>query len=425
MKTDKISPVLTSSLQEEIMKPPEAVEKILILKERGWGQRRIAHELGMNRKTVKSYIRKNKWIPYQKSVRPKKLEKLSGWLEEQFHQHKGNAAVIKQELMRQHKISAGLRTIQYAVKPFRQALFAEAKATIRFETLPGKQLQIDFGSMSLEIAGVRQRVYLFAATLGYSRRQYVQAFLHERQSAWFRGMEGAFQHFGGLTEEILLDNAKALVSFHNPMTKEIVFNERLNAFARYWKFKPKACAPYRARTKGKDERTVGYIKHNCIAGRTFTSWQELEEHLSWWMHEIADKRIHGTTGERSIDRFSNRELQVLQLLNGRSPFCQIRECQRVVHTDACIEVDTNFYSVPWHLIKQQVTVQLIEEEIKILYGSEEVARHSLCRGQRERMIKAEHLEGIIGTNRLKREPVILPDLLRPLAEYEAIIGGGW
>jgi transposase len=96
--------------------------------------------------------------------------------------------------------------------------------------------------------------FLFVATLGYSRRIYVQAFRHERQWAWFSGMEGAFRHFGGLPEEVLFDNAKALVDRHDRATREVIFNQRLHAFARYWGFRPHACAPYRARTKGKDER---------------------------------------------------------------------------------------------------------------------------------------------------------------------------
>ena len=92
------------------------------------------------------------------------------------------------------------------------------------------------------------RVHLFVATLGYSRRCFVRAFRHERQSAWFDGIEAAFRHFGGAPEEVLLDNARALVEQHDAATREVRFNPRLHAFARYWGFRPRACAPYRART---------------------------------------------------------------------------------------------------------------------------------------------------------------------------------
>jgi len=106
------------------------------------------------------------------------------------------------------------------------------------------------------IGGDRVRVYLFVATLGYSRRSWVQAFRHERQSSWLDGLEGAFAAFGGVPREVLVDNARALVDHHDAVTREVRFNERFVAFARYWNFKPRACAPYRARTKGKDERAA-------------------------------------------------------------------------------------------------------------------------------------------------------------------------
>ena len=289
MEPNKISAVLTGDSKER-METPNIVEKILYLSSEGWGKRRIAKELGVSINTIKRYRRQGKWLPYSIPKRIKRLEALDIWLEEMFHLHKGNADVIRQELVRQHNIQVNLRTIERAVKPFRQKAFASAKATVRFETPPGKQMQIDFGSITIKIAGVPKKIYFFVAILGFSRRQYIQAFIHERQSAWFEGLEGAFNHFGGIPTEVLLDNPKPLVISHNPLTREIVFNERLHAFAAYWKFKPKACAPYRARTKGKSENTVKYFKYNGIAGREFSSWEDLGEHINWWIKDISDLR---------------------------------------------------------------------------------------------------------------------------------------
>jgi transposase len=402
------------------MQSPEIVDKILYLASVGWGKRRIAKELGTTPKTVRRYLKLKGWQPYQRPSN-KKLKELEEWLGNAFKTHKGNAAVVHQELVRQHNISVHPRTVQRAVKSFRQKLRAEAIATVRFETPPGKQMQIDFGSMKVNIGGSAIRVYLFAATLGYSRKQYVCAFTHERQSAWFEGIERAFQHFGGIPEQILIDNASPLVTKHNPQTREVVFNTRFHAFAAYWSFKPKACAPCRARTKGKDESTVKYIKRNAIAGREFISWQALEEHLSWWMRAIADERIHGTTGEKPKERFQRDEAKMLQP-SDKSPFNQMKEVQRIVHSDACIEIDTNFYSVPWQLIKEQVTAQITDSEVIIFYGAEEVTRHTVARGKRARCCKPEHLDGIIGRVSLKEQSA---DFLRPLAEYEAVVGGGY
>ncbi len=121
---------------------------------------------------------------------------------------------------------------------------------------------------------------------------------------------------------MLLDNAVALVRHHDAATREVEFNDRFHAFARYWSVRPVACAPYRARTKGKDERGVGYVKHNAIAGRSFASFGALEAHLARWMREVADVRVHGTTGEPPIVRFERDEAGVLRPLNDRPSFRQ-------------------------------------------------------------------------------------------------------
>ena len=113
--------------------------------------------------------------------------------------------MVRQDLVREQGIDVSLRRVERAVAPFRQLLTAEAKATVRFETPPGRQLQVEFGQRRVPIADERVRVFLFVATLGYSRRCYVATFTHERQSSWFRGLEGTFNHFGGVTREVLLD----------------------------------------------------------------------------------------------------------------------------------------------------------------------------------------------------------------------------
>jgi hypothetical protein len=239
-------------------------------------------------------------------------------------------------------------------------------------------------------------------------------------------LEAAFRHFGGVTREVLLDNARALVLHHNPATREIVFNERFHAFCRYWDFRPCACAPYRARTKGKDESGVKYVKRNAIAGRRFANWAALEAHLAAWTREIADRRIHGTTGEPPIVRFERDEAAALKPLNGRPPFRQVREVRRRVRADSCIDLDTNQYSVPWRLVGAEVSVELASGVVRIVHGGVEVARHDRRHGRRQRAIEPSHLKGIVADSRRAEEPMQLPsELLRPLSEYEQVAGGGW
>jgi transposase len=340
--------------QGETMRAPDEVAAMVRLRMLGWGVRRIAAELGCSHMTVRRYLAEGGWAAYRAPRRAKALDGLEVWLAERFRRHRGNADVVRQELLGEHGIAVSLRTVERAVAPLRRELAAEARATVRFETPPGRQLQIDFGERRVEVAGEPVRVFLFVATLGHSRRLHVRAFRGERQEHWFEGLESAFRAFGGVPEEVLLDNARALVLHHDAATREVRFNERLLAFAKHWGFRPRACAPYRARTKGKDERGVGYVKRNAVAGRGFASWAALEAHLDRWVREVADVRVHGTTGEAPAARFARDEAGALRPLGGRSPFRQLRELARRVQADCCVQVDGNAYSVPWRLIGEGV-----------------------------------------------------------------------
>ena len=433
--SDQVVPRVDDPRRHE-MKTPDDVSAMMRLKTLGWGSKRIAAELGCSRSTVRRWLRFGDWRPCMTPSRSKKLDGLSDWLAERFRRHAGNADVVRQDLAREKDIRVSLRTIERAVAPLRRELVAEARATVRFETQPGDQLQIDFGERRVEIGGVATKVFFFVATLGYSRRLHVRAFGHEKQDSWFTGLESAFQTFGGVPREVLLDNARALILHHDASSREVVLHPRLHAFSKHWGFRIRACAPYRARTKGKDERGVGYVKRNAIAGRRFATWSEMEGHLDAWTRDVADLRIHGTTGEPPRDRFNRDEAHALKPLTGTPPFTTARDLLRRVGADCAVEVDGNAYSVPWRLIGERVRVTVGGETIRILHGSREVAVHTELKGRHGRIVDDRHLAGLVGTaerpiHRILTDTETSPPaaiastLLRPLSEYEAAVGGGF
>lgn len=435
---ERIGPLrpLINGRRGEVMVEPEAVSAMLRLAQLGWGTRRIAGELGVSRTTVRDYLAAGGTVPFRRPVRPRKLDGQEAWLKERFRQHRGNADVVRQELGSEKGIVVSLRTVERAVEPYRQELAAEARATVRFETPPGRQLQIDFGERLVEIGGAKVKVYLFVATLGFSRRLHVRAYRHERQESWFDGLESAFAAFGGIPQDVLFDNARALVERHDRETREVTFNARLKAFAKHWDFTPKACAPYRARTKGKTENGVGYVKKNAVAGRAFATWEAFEAHLAAWTREIADVRIHGTTGEPPMERFLRAEATALKSLRGRPPFHATRELVRTVGSDCSVEIDTNAYSVPWRLIGEAVRVLVDTETVRVQHAGREVAVHARRTGRRERAREPAHFDGVSGVARPTlqdslEDMALLPArvetnaLLRPLAEYEALAGGAF
>lgn len=414
----------------QVMKTPDDVAAMLRLSAVGWGIKRIARELGCSHHTVKQYVAAGGSRTFKSTKRPKALDGHEAWLRERFIRHRGNADVVRQDLLSEKGIVVGLRTIQRAVQQYRQALKAEALATTRFETPPGHQLQIDFGERLVEIAGEKIKAFVFVATLGYSRRLHVRAFRHERQESWFTGLESTFLTFGGTPEEVLMDNPRALVVRHDPASRQVQFNDKLLAFAKHWGFRPRACAPYRARTKGKTENGVGYVKKNAIAGHVFASWAAFEAHLARWERDVANARIHGTTGEVPMARFARDEAHRLRPLGGRPSFGTLRELTRVVGNDCAVEVDTNSYSVPWQLIGERVAVTVVAGEVRIRHGARDVAVHALAQGRRQRITDRTHLDGVAGAGAAERRrhmPLtpVAPSLLRPLTDYEALVGGSF
>ena len=188
--------------------------------------------------------------------------------------------------------------------------------------------------------------------------------------------------------------------------------------------------------KGKVERGVGYVKKNAVAGRSFASWAAMEAHPDAWTREVADRRVHGTTGEAPIERFVRAEAQALKPVDGIPSFQALREITRIVQADCAIEVDGNAYSVPWRLIGERVRVAVTGEMLRVSHAGREVAAHPRQAGRRHRLVDPAHFEGVAGVRArggstiaadgpVADGEVSLPALLRPLAEYEALIGGSF
>jgi len=148
----------------------EEVAAMVRLHELGWGAKRLSKEFGCARNTIRRYRRAGGAAPFRKPERRTVFDGLEDWLRERFFGHGGNADVIRQELESEHGIRICLRSVEKRVQCWRRELKAQRRATVRFETRPGQQLQIDFGEARVWIAEERVRVHLFVATLGYRRR---------------------------------------------------------------------------------------------------------------------------------------------------------------------------------------------------------------------------------------------------------------
>jgi hypothetical protein len=200
--------------------------------------------------------------------------------------------------------------------------------------------------------------------LGYSRRFHFWCTDSEDAEHTYEGLIRSFEWFGGVTEEVLLDNQKAAVFNHRP-GEGVTFQAAFMDFAEHYGFRPRACKPYRARTKGKDERMVGYIKgHFFVRYRSFASWAHLNQLAEQWLREEADGREHGTVHEVVAERFA-REVPHLKPLPAMRYDTSYRQT-RTVNWDGYIEVRGNRYSVPGELIGSVVAVRIgLDDSLRV------------------------------------------------------------
>jgi transposase len=398
-----------------------------------WSKMAIAQTLDLDRKTVRTCLAQPAWTPYQRApLADTLLASHQAFLEERAPAVGYSAQVLYQELTQQHGYTGSYDTVKRFVRPWREAEALAARATVRFETPPGLQSQIDWGQALVPFRSGRAIRHFFVLTLGYSRRSFYLPCRDEQLHTLLDAHERAFDYFGGHTKEHLYDRPRTIC---RPGDGGVLWNPTFQAFARYWGFDPRLCRPYRAQTKGKVESGVKYLKRNFLVGRAFVDDLHLGEDLLTWLSTIADQRIHGTTHERPIDRFA-RERDHLLATQAQPAFRLDARHPRVVAEDFLVSLDTNRYSVPFRLIGRTVEVQRREGRVVIRYQGAIVADHPELLGHHQLRVLPEHGPGAIA--RTTRQPHLqavarvaqswtMPTVeVRDLAVYEvcAQAGGG-
>jgi transposase len=203
----------------------------------------------------------------------------------------------------------GYEMVKLAVRPLRAEQDRLQEATLRFETAPGRQAQVDWGTAWAQIGEQRVRVQLFVMVLGYSRRLYVECTRDQTLASLLACHQHAFDWFGGLTEEILYDNPKTVVLKRDWEGRVIEWHPQFWDFAQYYGFTPRLCRPYRAQTKGKVESGIKYVTRSFVKGRPFPAWDALNPSAQEWLGTVADQRMHGTTFRQPAERFVQEQLR--------------------------------------------------------------------------------------------------------------------
>jgi transposase len=380
---------------------------IQALAQHGVFQKDIAAQVGVHPKTVSRALKRGAAPQPEGKRRGSKLDPFRANVDTLLAEGVWNGMVILREIQAKG-YTGSLTILRDYIRP-KRALRA-GKATVRFETGPGKQLQSDWGEIVVRIAGFKTRVYFQANILGFSRRFHFWGTERIDAEHTYEGLIRSFEYFGGVPEEVLVDNQACLVLKPAGGGQPACFKERFLDLAAHYGFDPRACRPYRARTKGKDERMVGYIKHNFFARyRRFESWAHLNQLAERWLREEADRRIHGTVQEVVAERFE-REKPHLKTLPARRYDTAYVELRRVAW-DGMVDVRGNRYAVPAEFAGKMLTVRIgLDGRLRVFHLETLVVEHTL-RSVREGWGLKPELHAGLWKHALQVE-------VRPLQAYE-------
>lgn len=296
----------------------EQVVEIRVLAKRGAGVREIARQTGLSRNTVRRYLREEQACRYTpREPRATKLEPHHAYLLERIEAARPRwipATVLLREL-RERGYDGGISQLKAFLVPHKRT---ELEPLMRFETAPGKQMQADF----TVIRRGRDPLLALVATLGYSRASFVRFTAGEDATTLCTCLEEALAFFGGVPEHILFDNAKSVVverDAHGDGRHR--WNRALLTLAERYGFEPKVCRPYRAKTKGKVERFNRYLKESFVVPLAATLKQAglrldveaANRHIGPWLTDVANARVHATTGERPAVRLAAEQQVLLPL----------------------------------------------------------------------------------------------------------------
>jgi len=401
----------------------EAWMDIKDLHRQGHSIRTIVELTGHARNTVRRVLREQTPRPPKKRARASRLDPFKSYLEQRYARECALSAVRLLEEIRAMGYTGGIDVVRRFIHALSPHARSSAKMTVRFETPPGEQAQVDWASCGHELdeTGRRRAVYAFVMVLSYSRMLYVE-FTHSMVlPELIRCHQRAFEFFGGWPHTILYDNMKQVrlsQSEWNPLFLDFINHHGIT---------PRTHRVRRPRTKGKVERMVRYLKDNFLNGRTFADMSDLRAQGQRWLDQTANTRIHATTGRRPCDLLAEERLDALSSI---SAYQIAALSERKVDAESFVRLERSRYSVPPEYVGSRVIVERGEQRVVVRAGDLIIAEHTPAPRPGACMAQKEHVEALwrLSLQRTSSAPPAPswhigfrePVAITPLAAYEEV-----
>src|ERR1700722_1225105 len=412
--------------EDAVIKLGELV-MILDLHRQGLSVSAIARQIGIDRKTLRASITKGLEPPAYKKRLSKEgmVAPFEPYLRDRLTAFPRLTARRLFREIKERGFAGGYSVVRDRVRDLRPA--GGAGYEVRFETPPGEQAQVDFARFEVEFTdepGVRRIVWLFSMVLGYSRLIWARFVVHQDLQSVLRCHIAALEAIGGAPRTILYDRMKTAVIGEDG-DGLVVYNRALVDLARHYGFQPRACRPYRAKTKGKVERPFRYIREDFFLGASFRNLDDLNAQLRHWLDTVANPRVHATT-QRVVNEAFAEERASLKALP-RVPYRSVLRLERRASHEGMVSVGGNLYSVPDTTRRRVFDVHVLADEIRIFEACALVASPLPLEGRGEKRLDPAHRKSGSPCRRsLRDEPLILTRagdrVLRRSLDFYAAVG---
>jgi transposase len=377
---------------------------ILELAGQGVSRREIARVLGVSRLSVRRVLRSSS-AQVPELERAEKAEPYRQQILELLHECKGNLVRVHEELT-----ASGAALSYQALTAFcrRHGIGQEpVLAAGRYEFSPGEELQHDTSPHEVELGGRKRKVQTASAVLCYSRMLFFQCYPTFQRFDCKVFLTDALRYFSGAAGRVMIDNTHVVVL--RGTGREMVPVPEMAAFAERFGFRFAAHELGDANRSGRVERPFSFIEGNFLAGRTFSSWEDLNQQARQWCDKV------NSTYKKHL-RAVPRELFALERLQLRPLPAWIPEVyrlhQRLVDVEGYIALHTNRYSVPVDWIGRRVEVRETKDKIEIQLDARRLVTH-------RRVAEAEHQRIMLAGHRPPRgQGAPRPD---PHPEEQAIV----
>lgn len=357
----------------------------------------IAVKLAIDPRTVQSWLDEPQYRQRKSGESNSKLDHYKHDIVSLLEKHPFTATQIYQRIQDDGYLGSYSLVKQYVckVRPKRKPAFL----TLAFA--PGESAQVDWGIYkTIEVGATRRKLNFFVMVLCHSRMLYVAFSLAQSMEHFLACHQQAFEFFGGVPENIMIDNLKTGILQHKT-GHDIVFNPKYLDFSQHYGFSIKACGVRKGNEKGRVENAVGYVKKNFLNGLELTQFDALNPAVKSWMDEIANVRIHGETRKKPVDCLAE-DLAAMRPVN--SNIYDIARIESARSTKLFrVSLDSNRYSVPAEYASQPLTLKIYPQRLCIYHHEKLIARHVRSFDRHQDIEDPDHPKELLRQRRRSKE----------------------